>query len=120
MPFVITRVSCELSKEKERELKRRFGQAIALVPGKSESYLLCGFEDECHLYIAGDDSQPIAYVEASVFGNESHAGYDRFGAAVTQAIEYVLDIRPDHVYLRYADIPDWGVGGMNYDRNMYR
>lgn len=74
MPFLISRVNVPISREQEIELKTRLGKAIELVSGKSEDYLLLGFEDNCRLWLRGDGSAPIAYIEANIFGNDSHAG----------------------------------------------
>ena len=120
MPFLISRVSTKITEEQEIKLKSGLGKAIELVPGKSEEYLLLGFEDQCHLYLRGDKSEPIAYIQASIFGNESHLGYDLFTEAVTELFHRVLGIEKDHIYINYTDIPDWGVAGINFDRNRYR
>jgi hypothetical protein len=42
MPYINTKLSTSLSKEKETALKEQFGKAIALIPGKSESWLMLG------------------------------------------------------------------------------
>ena len=120
MPFIKSKVSCAMSKAQEVELKTRLGKAIELVPGKSEDYLLLEFEDECRLWLRGGQDAPIAYIEAAVFGNESHAGYDQFTREVTRAFYEVLGIRPDRIYIKYEDIGVWGVQGMCVDRNMFR
>lgn len=65
-------------------MKTRLGKAIELVPGKSEQYLMLAFEDNCHLWLRGDDSQPVVYIEAAIWGNEGHLGYDEFTAEVTR------------------------------------
>lgn len=119
MPFLISRVSVPISRKQEFTLKTELGKAIELVPGKSEQYLLLCFEDKCRLWLRGDDTKPIAYIEANIFGNESHAGYAAFTYRVTEIFHEVLDIAPDHVYISYTDIPDWGVGGMNFDRRQF-
>lgn len=119
MPFILSHISKLVSKEQETRLKSGLGRAISLVPGKSEQYLLCGFEDNAHLYLRGDDSEPVAYIEAAIFGNESHAGYDAFTAEVCRLYSDVLGIAPDYIYIRYSDIPDWGVAGVNIDRNRF-
>lgn len=119
MPFIISKVNVPISREQEIELKTRLGKAIELVPGKSEAYLLLGFEDNCRLWLRGDDSEPIAYIEANIFGNERHLGYDAFTAETTQAFHDVLGIATDHIYIHYTDIPDWGAGGRNFDRNRF-
>ncbi|MDO4537067.1 MAG: phenylpyruvate tautomerase MIF-related protein [Coriobacteriales bacterium] len=118
MPFVVARVSMPVKRAQELELKARLGHAISLVPGKSEAYLLVEIEDECHLFLAGSDVKPVAYLEVSVFGNEGHAGYDGFTREVTDAFAEVLGILPDHIYLRFSDIEAWGVAGQYIDRWM--
>lgn len=120
VPFIISRVSVPISREQEIKLKTELGKAIELVPGKSEQYLLLGFEDKYRLWLRGDDSEPVAYIEANIFGNENHAGYDAFTSRATEIFHRVLDISPDHIYINYTDIPDWGVSGMNFDRNRFR
>ena len=119
MPFIISRTNCCISRQQELQLKTRLGKAIELVPGKSEKYLMLGFEDNCRLYRGGDNSQSMAYIEAAIWGNEAHLGYDRFTAEVARIFHEVLGIAPDCIYIRYSDIPDWGVAGMNFDRNNY-
>lgn len=119
MPFIKTKVSCEISKKLEEEIKSRLGKAIELVPGKSEEYLLLEFEQNSHLWLRGDNSEPIAYIEAAIFGDEPHYGYDKFTAKVTEIISDVLRIAPDRIYIKYEDITGWGVNGMYIDRNIY-
>ena len=67
-----------------------------------------------------NNDEPIAYIEAAIFGNEAHYGYDAFTAETTNLFANVLNIRPDHIYVKYEDIIAWGVQGMYIDRNQYR
>ena len=120
MPFIKAKVSCPISKEQETGLKAGMGKAIGLVPGKSEEYLLLEFEDNCHLWLRGKNDEPVAYIEAAIFGNEMHYGYDAFTAGVTDLFANVLHIRPDHIYIKYEDITAWGVQGVYIDRKQYR
>lgn len=120
MPFVKVKVSCSLSMEQEFELKAKIGEAIGLIPGKSEDYLLLEFEDNCRLWLRVSKAEPIAYIEAAIFGNEPHYGYDAFTAAVTEAVAAVLPIRPENIYIKYEDITAWGVQGIYIDRQQYR
>ena len=118
MPFVVTRANVPITQAQERELKERFGRAIAHVPGKSEAGLLLAFEGEARLWLAGDGA-PLAYVEASVFANEGHVGYDGFAADVACALQEVLGIPSGRVYMRFSDIPAWSVGDVVVDRRMF-
>jgi len=119
VPFINIRISKTITREQELTLKNGLGKAIELVPGKSEKYLLLTFQDNVHIYLRGDDSQPVAFIEANIFGNENHAGYEEFSAAVCKLFAETLEITPDHIYINFSDIPDWSVAGMNIDRNRY-
>lgn len=119
MPFILSKVNVPISKEQEISLKSQLGKAIELVPGKSENSLLTGFEDNYHLYLCGDDSEPIAYIEASIFGNERHYGYDLLTTEITRIFHEVLDIPRKNIYIRFVDIPVWGVNGMSVDRRQF-
>ena len=50
MPFINTKVTTEITKEKEEVLKAELGKAITLI-GKGEAYLMLGFEDNCRLWL---------------------------------------------------------------------
>ena len=62
----------------------------------------------------------MAYIEASVFGNESHAGYPAFSAEVTSTLQNVLGIVPEDCYIKYEDITAGAVAGQYIDRKMFR
>lgn len=118
MPFIISRVSCALTTQQEEHLKSGLGRAISAVPGKSEQSLLVCLEQNCRLWLRGDNSEPIAYIEVSVFANEQHAGYQQFMAQITHLYHTLLGIAADHIYVRFADIPAWGVAGMYVERKL--
>lgn len=116
MPFIVSRVNLPISAEKERELKTLMGRAIGLVPGKSEESLLLVFEENCSIYLRGESEQPVAFVEAQIFGNEEHRGYAQFTRAVTEIFHRVLGIAPGNVFLSFRDIPVWGMSGLCFDQ----
>ena len=116
MPFIIARVNMSVSREQEQEIKTLLGRAIELVPGKSEQYLMLGFEGDYHFWLRGDDSRPAAYIEASIFENESHLGYEGLTREITQAFRSVLGIPPENIYIKYDDISVWGVNGFTIER----
>ena len=113
MPFIDSKISISVSEEKEKELKARLGQAIALIPGKSESWLMTGFADNYHLYFKGDNSQPTAFVEVKVFGRENRDAFDALTAEICKIFQEVLGIAPDHVYVKYEAVANWGWNGGN-------
>ena len=115
MPFIIARVNLPVNIEQEQEIKTRLGHAIEAVPGKSEEYLMIGFEDNYHFWLRGDNSKPAAYIEVSIFGNEKHFGYKKLTYEITEAFNKVLGIASENIYVRYEDIKVWGVNGFTIE-----
>ena len=70
MPVIHTHVSVPTTPAQREALKTAYGKAVTAVPGKSEGWLMCPFEDDMPIYFGGSDSKPAAYVEVNVFGND--------------------------------------------------
>ncbi|OYS63266.1 hypothetical protein CBF93_02140 [Limosilactobacillus reuteri] len=119
MPFIMSRVNIKISKNKELMLKKRLGLAIANVPGKSEKVLMVGFQDNYPLYLRRNGNEPLAYIEVSIFGTESHTDYEGLNTDITKALYDILGIQPDHLYIKYDEISRWGVQGEYIDRRDY-
>ena len=120
MPFIKIKTSFALTEARENGLKEKFGKAIELIPGKSEQYLPLEFEDNRRLWLRGRNEEPIVYIEAAIFGNEDHYGYDAFTLEITKAFCDTFGVRPNHVCIKFEDIGIWGAGGMCFDRRRYR
>ena len=114
MPFIDSKVSVKVTKEQETELKSRLGQAISLIPGKSESWLMVGIEDEYHLYFRGEDSSPMAFIEVRIFGGPNRDAFEKMTAEITKIFGEVLGIAADHMYIKYSATTDWGWNGSNF------
>ncbi len=114
MPFINSKISISVDQEKEQELKTRLGQAISMIPGKSEAWLMTGFEDNYHLYFKGDNSEPIAFVEVKVFGKENPAAFNALTAEICKIFREVLGIAEDHIYVKYEAVSNWGWNGSNF------
>ena len=114
MPFIDSKVSVKVAPEQKTELKQRLGQAIAIIPGKSESWLMVNIADEQSMYFRGDDSEPIAFVQVNIYGGEDDAAFRKMTAELTKIYGDVLGIAPDHMYIKYAASMDWGWNGSNF------
>ena len=112
MPFITARVNVSVNKSQEIEIKTLMGQAIELIPGKNENYLMLGLEDNYKFYLRGDDSQKAALIDAQIFGNEDHDGFNKFAAMTTKIFNSVLDIPPENIYINFYDIKAWSVNGI--------
>ena len=114
MPFIDSKVTVKISDTQEKELKTRLGKAISLLPGKSERWLMAGFEDEYSLYFAGDNSSPSAFIDVSVFGGPDSAGFAKLTSEITKIFNEVLNIPADRIYIKYSATRDWGWNGKNF------
>ena len=114
MPFINSKISTKISKEQETEIKTFLGQAISTIPGKSESWLMLGFEDEYSLYFRGDNSAPMAFVEVSIYGGENKAAFSALTGKICEVYGKVLGIAPDHIYVKYDTTTNWGWNGGNF------
>lgn len=114
MPYIRTTVSTTLTEENKTNLKAKLGEAIALIPGKSESWLMLSFEDNMSMYFKGDNSEEYAYLEVSIFGSTSDAAYDRLTAALSEIINEELGINRSNIYIKYEEADHWGWNGSNF------
>ena len=114
MPFIHTKVNRPIGKETENELSKLLGQAISLIPGKNESWLMLQFEENCHMYFRGDGEKTMAFVNVKIFGAASPAAYENLTAEITKILHEKLSIAPDCIYVQYDEIDHWGWNGSNF------
>lgn len=114
MPYIRTTVSNTITDTAKENVKTKLGQAIALIPGKTESWLMLAFEDNVNMYFKGDNSAEYAYIEISLFGTTSDAAYDRLTAAVSEIINEELGIARENIYIKYEEAEHWGWNGVNF------
>ena len=114
MPFINTKLSVNLTAEKEKEIKAALGEAIAILPGKSERWLMLDFEDNCRLWFAGTNSEPSAYIEVSIFGGADADSYNALTKAITDIISSKAGIPADRIYVKYEESENWGWSGSNF------
>lgn len=115
MPFINSKVSFTLSKTQEEEIKTKLGKAIELIPGKSESWLMVGFEDNYTLYFKGEKSPKIVFVEVKIFGRASKEDYDKMTAEISRIYKEVTGVPEDKIYIKYEEVTTaWGWNGVNF------
>lgn len=114
MPFIDTKTTAVITPEKEETLRRRLGEAIALLPGKSEEWLMLNFTDRCRMAFRGRADGDIAIAEIKIFGKASDAAYNKLTTAVCDIFREVLGIPGERVYVKYEEIDHWGYNGNNF------
>ena len=114
MPFIGSKVTVKISKEKEESIKKKLGEAIQLIPGKSETFLMVGFEDEYSLYLGGEKLEKGAFIEIKIFGKANKDDYAKLTAEVCNIYEGELGIPQNKIYVKYEEVENWGWNGSNF------
>ena len=113
MPCIITHTSQPISPEQRERMKAQFGKAISDLPGKSEMWLLCAFEDNVPMYFGGDDSEPVAFVEVNAYSTSEvpRSAWERLSADIQKIVSTELHVPTNRMYVREIASPDWGWNG---------
>ena len=113
MPFIDSKITVKLSEQKKENIKTRLGEAVSIL-GKSETYLMVGFEDGYSLYMGGRKLENGAYVSVSLFGKPSSDACNNFTAEVCRILESELEIPGRNIYVSYWGTGEWGWNGNNF------
>lgn len=114
MPFIDSKVTVKLNKEKENLLKTKLGEIITNIPGKSEEYLMIGFEDNYSLYFAGKELEYGAFVNVKIFGKAKKEELQNITKDICNLYERELNIPKDKIYITYDEVENWGFNGFNF------
>lgn len=114
MPFIDSKVTIKLSKEKRDLLKTKLGSIISNIPGKSENYLMVGFQDEYSLYFKGEELKYGAFIEVKIFGRTSKENLKIVTKEICDLYEKELNIPKDAIYIKYEEVENWGFDGFNF------
>lgn len=116
MPVIRVNASTPIPRDAQVELKQAFGQAISAVPGKSEQWLMCQFEENVPTFFAGNDSEPAAYIEVSVFAHSEvpTTAWEALTEQITPVVSRTLGIDPARIYINYSASANFGWNGGNF------
>lgn len=114
MPYIGTKTTVTITPEKETVLKERLARALEAIPGKSENWLMCEFDDNCRLWLAGRNDEPAAFVQVKIYGKAHREAYDRMTGAVCKVLSEELNIPAERIYITYSEYTDWGWNGSNF------
>lgn len=116
MPVIHTYSSTPIPEAARESLKATYGQLIAEVPGKSETWLMCLFEENVPAYYSGSNAEPVAYVTVDVFAREavSRSAWDAMTPAICEALQSQLGVDPARIYIKYGESANFGWNGMNF------
>ena len=114
MPYISTKTTVTISKEKEAILKEKLARALEKTIGKSEAWLMLSFEDNIRMWFKGDNSAPCAMIEVKILGSASANAYSAMTAEVCGIMSEELGIPSARVYVKYEECEHWGWNGNNF------
>ncbi len=113
MPYINVKTNLPVDDLTQEQIKKQLGQAICIIRGKSEEWLMVGLEPESALWFAGSD-EPAAMVEVAVYGGADAEDFDQLTARITDILGAYLDLDPRRVYVKYQECEYWGWNGANF------
>lgn len=114
MPFIDSKVTVNLTDEKKTVLKSELAKIIEFIPGKSESYLMLGFEDNYSLFFKGKELEYGAFIEVKIFGTAPKQALSTVTSEICKLYERELNIPGDSIYVKYEEVSNWGYNGFNF------
>ncbi|MBR3313625.1 MAG: hypothetical protein IKG18_05740 [Atopobiaceae bacterium] len=116
MPVIHTYSSTPIPANARESLKATYGNAIASVPGKSETWLMCLFDENVPTYHGGTNDAPAAYVTVDVFAREAvpRAAWNAMTPVICDALNDQLGVDPARIYIKYGETANFGWNGMNF------
>lgn len=110
MPFINTKVTTEITREKEEILKAKMGRAMSIV-GKPESYVMLSFEDNCRMWFSSTNNRDCAFIDVSLLHGASRAAYEKLTEELCNIVSEELNIDGDRIYVKYEETENWGHNG---------
>ena len=113
MPYIETQTNKKITDKQCLTLKKLLGEAIAIIPGKSEKWLMLNFKDEQKMYFKGE-SVDMCYAEVKIFGSCEKSDLEALTAKMCEIYDSVLKIKSENVYVKYELVDNWGWNNANF------
>jgi phenylpyruvate tautomerase PptA (4-oxalocrotonate tautomerase family) len=111
MPYISIGTSKELKDRQKEQIKAKMGEAICLIPGKSEAVTMVDISDGRAIYLGGKALDNGAFVEVRLLGKAESKNKEALACAIFGALEETLGTQKDAVYINILEMDCWGLGG---------
>jgi phenylpyruvate tautomerase PptA (4-oxalocrotonate tautomerase family) len=108
MPYLMLQTNTRISDTDKTDLLKNLSAKVAISLGKPENYVMIAIEDCTPMLFAGSDA-PLAYLELKSIGLPESKTME-LSATLCTAINEVLGIDTNRIYIEFADAPRgmWG------------
>jgi phenylpyruvate tautomerase PptA (4-oxalocrotonate tautomerase family) len=101
----------KLTDEKKDRIKLELGQIITEIPGKTEEWLMVGFNENQTIYFAGNKKEKAALIEVKIFKTAERKYKETITSRISNMFEKELLIQQEDIYVIFEEINDWGWNG---------
>lgn len=113
MPFIHTKTTLPLDVSKKEALSDGLAQIAKDCLGKSENWLMTGFEEKSDLYFRKDWTN-AAYIEVKLCGHADSDAFSQMTQKICDLYQKELGLSEERIYVSYFPTPDWGWNGKNF------
>ena len=110
MPFISFATNNKLTLNQEKELVRKSGELITLLPGKKEENLMLRLEDDQAMYFRGE-AIPCMMISVKLYKEMELNAKKIFTEALTKMINEITDIELKDIYVSFDEYQNWGKQG---------
>jgi phenylpyruvate tautomerase PptA (4-oxalocrotonate tautomerase family) len=111
MPFINVNTTQKLQDDAREAIKKRLGELISIVPGKSESVLMIKFDDSSCMYYSGTAKAKAAYVDIRIHGSATQEQKKQLIENVFELFREQLGIESKDVFITISEFENWGFEG---------
>lgn len=110
MPYIDIKTNAPVTEEISDNIKSKLGEAITVVAGKSEKWLMTSVTGWVDMSFGGT-ADKCAMAEVAMYGGGKREECDALCAKVTDVLAAELGISPDRVYVKFEMAENWGWNG---------
>lgn len=114
MPFINVKTNAKIDNDKKLKIENRLSDAISLIPGKSDRYLMLAVEDDISMMFHRDTDGNIAMVEVKIFGSSTKDAYTALTAEICNILNEEADIDASGCYVKFEEVKFWGYNGFMF------
>ena len=111
MPYIDVKLAKQASRKQERIISDKLGEAITLIPGKTQKGLMVAISSDEHIYKGGDFLEFGAYINVVLKSGSSREDCEKLNQRIFEIMEEDLKIPSDNVYVTFTYCDDFGVNG---------
>lgn len=111
MPYINVNVTPLLGEQQKEQIKSKMGEAVTLIPGKTEAVTMVGINDGCALYLGGRALHNGAFIEIRLLGEAERPHKEALTEAIFSAMADTLGMDGSDVYINVLEMESWGHNG---------